>query len=146
MKKVILYVILLMIVSQIRVNKIDISDLEPVQAVWIRKDGEMYVITTDTEDTGVGRSVKDALQSMKEKCEKIIYLDTAEYLVVSENCKEAVGDISEFLKDKVKVCVWNGEGKLENVAEYIKSHRIGIRLKDYISDVKLPIIPALSAE
>ncbi len=146
MRKIILYTIILLIALQIRVNKIDISDLEPVQAVWIKKDGEMYVIETDTDDVSIGDSVKAALQSMRDHCEKIIYLDTAEYLAVSENCKEAVGEISEYLKGNVKVCIWNGEGELKNVAEYMKSHRIGIRLKECVSNIKLPIIPGLSAE
>ena len=146
MKKIILYGIILLIVLQIPTNRIDIGDLEPVQAVWVQKDGELYIIETDTEDVGVGESVKEALQSMKQRCEKIIYLDTAEYLAVSENCKEAVEEVSEYLKGKVKVCVWDGEGELKNVAEYMKTHRIGICIKEYFTDIKLPIIRGLAGD
>lgn len=143
MKKIIIYIIVLLIVLWIPVNRIDISNLEPVQAVWVYQDNGKYVVKTDTEDIGIGDSIKQAVEVMKKRCEKIIYLDTAEYLLVSENCKEAISDISEYLKDEVKICAWNGEGDLANAATYMQTHRIGTKLKDYVLGSILPEIPDL---
>ena len=146
MKKIIIYIIVLVIALWIPTNRIDISNLEPVQAVWISKKNDDYIIATDTEDVGVGETVREALQIMKDRCEKIIYLDTAQYLLVSDNCKESIGEISEYLKQRVKVSVWNGEGKLKDVAQYMQTHRVGVRLKDYFSSVELPVIPGLEGQ
>ncbi len=141
MRRIILYIIVLMIALWIPVSRIDISDLEPIQAVWINKDNGNYVITTDTEDVGIGETVRQAVENMKYQSEKIIYLDTAQFLLVEDNCREAINEISEYLKGGAKVCVWNGEGELAKAARYMKTHRVGIKLKEYLTDVKLTVIP-----
>ena len=143
MKKIFMYITILLIVMWIPVKRIDISDLEPIQAIWINKENGKYIVTTDTEDYGVGETVQDAVQAMKEKCEKIIYLDTAKFLLVSDNCRDAIGEISEFLKENVSICVWNGEGELVNAAQYMHAHDVGIKVKDYFIGLNLPTIPSL---
>lgn len=146
MKKIIIYVIVLLIALWIPVNRIDISNLEPIRAIWIDQENGKYVVSTDTEDIGIGDTVEQAVDMMKKGCEKIIYLDTAQYLLVSDNCKEAIGGISRFLKDKVKIGIWDGEGKIAKAATYMQTHRLGTKLKDYILGEKLPAVPDLTGE
>ena len=97
MKRVILYIIVLLIALYIPVDRTDISNLEPIQAVWVSQENGEYIITTDTEDVGVGESIQQAIAEMKNKSEKIIYLDTAQYLLVNENCTAAINEITNYL-------------------------------------------------
>lgn len=141
MKKIIFYVLILLIALWIPVRKMDISNLEPIQAVGINKTGEQYVITTDTEAMGVGKTIKQAVESMKRECEKIVYLDTAKYLLVSEECTAAVSELSESLKNNVKVAIWDGLEELKKAAQYMQSHRIGVKIDECFVDTKLPVVP-----
>ena len=144
--KLIIYIVILLIALWIPVRKTDISNLEPVQAIWIDKNENGYVVKTDTQDVGVGETLQKALEEMKEHCDKLIYMDTTQYLMVSEDCKEAIAEISQHLKNKVRVCVWNGVGELKNAVQYVKSHRNGVAIKDYVPGIQLPTIPDLQKE
>lgn len=141
MKKIIFYVLILLIALWIPVRKMDISNLEPIQAVGIKKTGEQYVITTDTQAMGVGKTIKQAVESMKRECEKIVYLDTAKYLLVSDECTAAVSELSESLKNNVKVAIWDGLEELKKAAQYMQSHRIGVKIDECFVDTKLPVVP-----
>lgn len=142
MNKIIFYMLILLIALWIPVRKMDISNLEPIQVVGIRKTEDQYVITTDTQATGRGKTVKNAVDSMKQKCEKIVYLDTARYLLVSEECQAVVSEISESLKNNVKVAVWDGKGELEKAAQYMQSHGIGVKIDQCTADTRLPNVPS----
>lgn len=144
MKKIILFVIILLIASWIPVSKTDISNLKPIQAIFINKDGDNYIVKTDTDDLGIGKSIKEAVETMKTRCEKLIYLDTAQYLFVDQDARETIDDISQYLKDKVVICIWDGVGEIKSAAQYVRAHRIGIKIKDYFSNVQLPVIPDLT--
>lgn len=141
MKRIMLYIIVLLLALCIPVDRTDISNLEPIQAVWINKENGNYIITTDTEDVGTGESIQRAIAEMKSKSEKIIYLDTAQYLLVNENCTVVINEISNDLKGKVRVGIWNGEGELARAARYMQTRRIGIKLKKYLTGSELPVIP-----
>ena len=141
MKRVILYIIVLLIALCIPVDRTDISNLEPIQAVWVSQENGEYIITTDTEDVGVGESIQQAIAEMKNKSEKIIYLDTAQYLLVNENSTAAINEITNHLKQRVRAGIWNGDGELARAARYMHTHRVGIKLKDYLPGSKLPVIP-----
>lgn len=142
MNKIIFYMLILLIALRIPVQKMDISNLEPIQAVGIHKTEDQYVITTDTQATGRGETVKHAVDSMKQKCEKIVYLDTAQYLLVSEECRAIVSEISESLKNNVKVAIWDGEEDLEKAAQYMQSHGIGVKIDQCTADTRLPNVPS----
>lgn len=143
MKRIILYCILLAIALMIPIKKIDISDLEPIQAVRMdRQQGEI-ILQTDTGDTGAGENVQSALDNLKKVSSGIVYLDTAQYLIVTENAQEYIGHIRPFLKNDVRVCLWEGAEKLTDAAKYVKSRKIGVRLKKWSKETLLPKLPEL---
>lgn len=142
MKKIFFYIVILLIAIQIPVDRIDISDLEPIEAVGVQKENNQYIISTDTERSGRGSTVEQAVKSMKEQCEKIVYLDTAKYLLVSGECVDVLADLSQYLKSSVKVGMWSG-GDLAEFSQYMRSHHAGIKLKQCLPDTRLPQIPAV---
>lgn len=140
MKRIIIYCIILAGILWIPVERMEIRDLEPIQAVWMyREEGEI-VLKTDTEDEGRGESVQEALEDMKEKSSGIVYLDTAQFLLVSDNAQEQIGKLTPYLKGKVKISLWEG-GEIQEAARYMQSHKIGVKLARWRESVNLPKLP-----
>ena len=140
MKRIVIYCIILTGILCIPVKRMEIRDLEPIQAVWMYVEDGNIVLQTDTEDEGRGKNVPDALEDMKNKSSGIVYLDTAQFLLVSEKAQQQVGELSPYLKDKVKISLWDG-GDLKEVARYMQSHKIGVKLGKWSHKVKLPKLP-----
>ena len=75
-----------------------------------------------------------------------MYLDTAEYLLVSLSAHQKIPDVIPYVKPSVKLCSWNGEGKLEYAIKYIDSHKIGIKLRKWNCMDILPEIPRIKQQ
>lgn len=140
MKRIILYILILILLWYAPVKGQSIAELEPIQAIWIGKEEGQILMKTDTEDQGKGRNVSEALENMKKESTGIIYPDTAQYLLVSEEAENVVPEMKKYLKGKVKVCLWEG-GDLAKAAEYVQAHKIGLLLKAWQPGVKLPNLP-----
>ncbi len=142
MKRILLYCVLLAAALMLPVHKIDVSDLEPIQAVQLYKEDNELIMRTDTKDKGSGENVRQALMDMKKKSEGIVYLDTAEFLLVSDEARDYIAHIKPYLKGKVRVCLWEGEGDLTKAAKYMKAHKTGVKLKKWNAETKLPVLSA----
>ena len=138
MKRIIIYCIVLAAVLLIPVKHLDVGNLEPVQAVWVYEENARIVLKTDTNDKGSGNTVAEALQNLEENCLGIIYLDTAEFLLVAENMESRIPELKAYLKGSVKVCQWDGEGSVEAAARYMDAHKIGYKLRKWDTTVNLP--------
>ena len=121
-------------------ERVEIANLEPVQGVWMYVEDEKIVLETDTEDKGVGTTAEEALMNMKQKSAGIIYLDTAQYLLV-KNAEHQISTLEGYLKDSVRVCCWDGDGELAEAVAYADAHKMGIKLQDWEENVKLPNLP-----
>ena len=141
MKRMIAYCLILAATLLVPVQRQDIAALEPVQAVYLHWDGDHLVMQTDTLDQGIGQTVQEALSDMQNKSSGIIYLDTAQFLLVTEETVSCVKEIRPMLKESVKVCLWAGEGDLKEGAKYMQSHKIGCKLATWQEDVKMPKMP-----
>lgn len=140
MKRIVLYCLILGGLLVVPVEKLDVGDLEPVQAVWAYlEDGEL-VLETDTKDKGSGQGVDGALADLEEHCKGIIYLDTAEFLLVEEAATAQIPELGKYLKGSVMVCQWDGHGEVKDAAKYMAAHEKGCKLKDWNGDVKLPVL------
>lgn len=141
MKKFPLYLLIIAGLLLAPVGQMDIGVLEPIQAVWLSSAEGKLILETDTEDKGAGKTVTEALQDMKQRSQGIVYLDTAQFLLVSEDMVSEIPEIKEYLKGSVKVCLWTGEGEIADAARYMQAHKIGVRLSRWTPEVKLPNLP-----
>ena len=112
------------------VERLDVAKLEPVQAVAIYKEDGMVILETDTEDKGRGKTAIEALQDMKKNTASVIYLDTAEYLLVSEEANGDTEALRSFLKPSVKVSAYIG-GSVGEAAKYADVHGDSVKLKHW---------------
>ncbi len=141
--RTLLYCIILAGILIFPVKKEDIGDLEPIQAVWMSVENDTVFLQTDTGDSGAGDTVAAAIEEMKHNSEGVVYLDTAQYLLVSENAADKIEEIMMHLKSSVKICLWEGSD-VEAAARYMQSHDIGSKLKDLQKGEQLRKIPQLS--
>ena len=138
MMRTVLYIVLLGALFFVPLERMEIANLEPIQAVWMYEDGVEIILETDTEDRGVGRTVREALDDMKQNSTGIVYLDTAQYLFVADGAETLIDSIRPFLKGNVQLCLWDGQGALNDAIKYADSRGLGEKLRNWERDVKLP--------
>lgn len=121
MRKVI-YALLLGALFLAPVERLDVAKLLPIRAVALYMQGERVVLETDTAHLGSGVDALHALDSLKKNTPAVIYLDTAEYLLVSEAAQSYAEQLRGILKPTVKVCVCDAAGKVQEAAKYLDVH------------------------
>lgn len=99
----------------------EISDLKPVEVLFLYKDSE-YCVATDTDDLGRGATVEEALQDLKQSTAGNVYLNTAEYLILTRQTIDLLPEIQGTLRPSVKICLAEGPIELESVAAYLNAH------------------------
>ena len=92
MKRIILYIGILALVVAAPVKPMNVVSLRPVQIIAVRKINNWVTVETDTEDKGIGGTITQAIQNMKDRSEGTIYLDTAEYLMVDKEAEATIGE------------------------------------------------------
>lgn len=140
MKRVFLYILILGALFFVPLERMEIAKLEPVQGVWMYEEDGRIVLETDTKDKGVGTTAKEALENMKKQSSGIIYLDTAQYLLLT-NAEGQISTLKQYLKGSVQLCGWDGEGELSDAILYADAHKIGLKLRDWRENVNLPNLP-----
>jgi len=131
MKKIVIYTILLAAALLIPVKGTDVGKLVPVEVIQIYKEGDVGGIATDLGESGVGTSVKEAVENLKATTSGIIFMDTADFLLIDVNAKEEAIVLKDYLKPSVRVCFLDGEIDLEKTAAFLNVHRPATKLENY---------------
>lgn len=112
----ILSIVILMLSLAAPVKRLDVAKLQPVETVAVYYSGNAVVLETDTGNVGQGSTAEKALQDLKESACSVIYLDTAEYLLIGQNAQNAAAELRPFLKDSVKVGSYHGGDIMKETA------------------------------
>lgn len=112
----------------------------PVRAVGVYKTGNWYQIETDTGNKGYGATVMQALRNMKETASGIIYLDTADYMILTSDTEKAVMELESELRPAVRLCAATKQIDLSNVADYLDAHDALPSLRDHQKGAEIPVI------
>ena len=121
--RILLYIVILALLFFTPLERLDIAHLEPVQTLAVRINGDIVELETDTGNSGQGKTVAEAVKSMEENTAGVIYLDTAQYLLVAPDAVEEIESLRPHLKTTVKVCVCEAAGKVKDAAKYLEIHR-----------------------
>lgn len=95
---------------------------------------DMVLIETDTGDRGSGATVAAALQNLKATTAGTIFLDTADFLIVTGDGMAAMEQVKPYLKGTVRVCRGEVKMDLEEAARFLVVHKPKIRLKELIPE------------
>lgn len=109
----------------------DIAKLQPVQVVHLSCLEGQVLIETDTGDWGSGETLKDALNEMKASASREVFLDTADYLIVSQDCIDLLPAMMKQLRPSCNVCLENGQPDMAQVGAFLQQHTPEITLMEY---------------
>lgn len=140
MKRWLLYGLLFALTVLIPVDGTDVGKLQPVQAVSIGYDNQQVVMKTDTGEVGRGDTPELALENLKQTASAVIYLDTADYLLVEESAMNLISSMGKFLKSNVGLCQIAPEVDIAKAAEYLRVHSDLPKLKRWNTDKTLPVL------
>lgn len=116
----------------------DIGMLIPVETLFIQKQGETIVIQTDSADTGAGDTMKQAAENLKEKAHGIIYLDTADYLILNGEAEALLPQLQNNRKQEVVLCKADEKIDVQKVTPFLRTHRPQLELSDWRAGMTLP--------
>ncbi len=125
-------------------SKSDVAKLQPVELLRISKRGETIQVETDTGDRGKGESLSAAFADLKETTAGDVFLDTADYLIVTADTLPLLPQLAEILRPGCGVCVEQGETELQTAAAFLSAHSPKATLRDCRAGEK--IIPVLVTE
>ena len=145
MKRRLLYGVLLVALLFAPVETVNISHLHPVQAVSVSHQWGQVVIETDTEDKGIGATTELALQNLKDTTGGILYLDTAEYLLFTEDAQDVVQALREVLKDNVRLCKIVSPVNPKMAVDYLRTSKDLPRLSKWEMGDQLPVLDVFEA-
>ena len=143
MKRAILYIGILAALIAAPVEQMEVGKLIPVQVVSVYKEGDAYVIETDTQNKGVGQTVETALQNLKDTASGTIYLDTAQYLLLTEDAQDAVEALRKNLKASVEMSEMEKPVPVKEVAKFLDAHGKFPKLKHWQKGAELPVLRAI---
>ena len=140
MKRWILYGVILAALMIIPVTPLDVGKLHPVQVVLAYKENDWVIIQTDTGDVGIGGTAQQALKNMEDTSSGVIYLDTAEYLLVTREAEDAITQLRTALKPKTQICYAEPEIDIREAGKFLASHEGLPKLKDWKAGQDLPVL------
>lgn len=99
----------------------DVSKLEPIQTLYVYRNGAELAVETDTGAKGTGKNLTEAAAAMKANASAELFLDTAEFLLLHP----AVPITEEFhtlLRPTCKVTITTTAPDLQTVSAYLSVH------------------------
>lgn len=138
--KILLYIALLLCVCFLPVEGTDVGKLIPVEVIAISESEGMVTVRTDTGDRGTGDDLSTAFADLKDAASGVIYLDTAEYLLLEQGMEDWVDIAETYLKGNTKVCTAQEGIPLDAIAKYLSVHQPGVRLNEVLEVTEMPHI------
>ena len=132
-----LYGVILIALWFAPLERMDIAQLLPIQAVAMYVEDSQIVLETDTGNIGRGEDATKALENLKETTPAVVYLDTAEFLLVSEDAVPQVEQLAQSIKPSVKVCVCDVQGRVKEAAQYLDVHGNLPKLRNWLAENRL---------
>lgn len=143
MKRFFIYIAAIAALWWAPVEGAEVARLHPVEVVLIYQEGNQVVIATDTGDVGEGDSGISALENLKATTSGTIYLDTAEYLLITEGAEDVAQELRHSLKKSVQVCMADREVDPKAAAEFLPAQITLPKLKMWNPGSKLPYLKVI---
>ena len=141
MKKIGYYILVLAAVwVTASADRTEIGDLIPVEIVEVRKEESIIKVTTDTGNVGLGESVKEAFEDLKATTAGVVYLDTADFVLLEESAVGLIPELCGYVKQRAAVCLIEGEVNLKEAAGYLTVHNPKNRINSLDNSEKMEIL------
>lgn len=118
----------------------DVGDLLPVELLYVYMEEGVVHLETDDGQWGVGNSLSTALEDLHATSPGRVFLETADYLVVTREAIPLLSELMKVLRPAARVCV--AETIDRNAAAYLAAHEPDVTLGELRSGSS--IIPVLT--
>lgn len=109
----------------------DIAKLIPVEVIWLSESqGEVY-LETDAGDSGLGTSVQDALENMKQSVAGTLFLETADYLILNQEDEYLLEQVFPLLRPTCMICAASKIPDMEYIGKFLSAHEPDLTLRQY---------------
>lgn len=122
----------------------DVAKLEPVELVGLRQTASGIEVQTDTGSFGLGVTVTDAVENMKDTASGEIFLDTAEYVVLTDLGEHVLAELMTCFRPSCKILFLSGAANPEDLVSFLRSRPQKLTLLDWQLTGKQP--PVLISE
>ena len=96
----------------------DVARLHPVEVVAVTA-GDGMRLQTDTGLAGEGSTPEAALEDLRSSATGTVFLDTADYLLLSPEAERYLPLLLPLLRPTCRVCLYRGEPALAQAARYL---------------------------
>ena len=125
------YIVILGLLFFAPLERADMKNLLPIEAVGVFLENDKVVLKIDQDRSGIGENVARALEDLKKSTPAVVYLDTAAYLLISEEALPYLEELRSYLRSSVEVCVCDPRENIEQIAQYLSVHGGLTKLRDF---------------
>ena len=140
MKRLIIYGALIGATLFAPVRRVDVGTLQPVEIVYIIKRNQTVEVRTDTGEFGKGENIGEAVNDLLSTAQGVVYFETAEFLLVQENCKREAGIMADQLQASVRVCFVQGNPDLKYAKKFLRAHGSFPDLSQFLLGENVPVL------
>ena len=130
MKNWILLLLGLVLLSILPTPGTELGELHPISALIVDTEGKQLRLTTDTLDCGVGETLDAALKNLEDTTPGHLFVETVEYLIITEQTRYLLPQLKQILRPGVAVCLGGTEIDPKSVPEFLGSHIPNTKLAD----------------
>ena len=99
----------------------DVAKLEPIQTLYVYRNGTELAIETDTGAKGTGKTLTEAAAAMKANASAELFLDTAEFLILAPEVF-ITEEFHTLLRPTCKVTFTTTAPDLQTASAYLTIH------------------------
>lgn len=96
----------------------DVGELEPVAAARISQTPEGVIIRTDTGGEGFGENLQFAVEDLRCRSVRVVFLDSANFLLLENLSEEVWAQLGDYFRPGCYVCRVESEMDLAAAAQY----------------------------
>lgn len=109
----------------------DIGKLQPVQVVLVAEESGTVLVSADTGEWGSGEDLAQAMKDLQTTSSLEVFLETADYLLISPNCEDLLPSMKDYLRPSCVVCVVEGQPDLMQVGQFLQRKKPKVTLLQY---------------
>lgn len=100
----------------------EVGKLLPVEAMSIEKASGVYRVSTDTGDIGKGDSLEKAMDDLRAEAPGIIFLDTADYVLLTRETMECMEKLADYVRPGTRVYEIEGAADMAEIGTFLRAH------------------------
>lgn len=111
---------------------IDVAKLQPVELLYINMEQGRIAVYTDTGEYGIGNALEDALRDVRATAKGEIFLDTVDYVLVTEETKSEISELRHVLRPSANLILATGPVQPKDITAYLAVHKPDVTLKNWM--------------